>query len=197
MNDVVFCTLNTLDLFSIERTRKENRKYTTDATTYAADGTELFIEKEWKGMLEPIPYGPQAVSLDIGFQNATNVFGIPERINSFKVKSTVEYKTAEDDFHSTGGKLLKIKEEEPFRLFTCDHFNDRYPNHSQYGAVPIMHVRSDNKKGMLGIYWCNASDTFVDVLSIDDKKHAHWMSETGHLQLFIYAGATPSVVFFK
>jgi len=81
-------------------------------------------------MLEPIPYGPQAVSLDIGFQNATNVFGIPERINSFKVKSTVEYKTAEDDDHSSGGKLIKIKEEEPFRLFTCDHFNDKYPNHS-------------------------------------------------------------------
>ena len=69
LNDVVFCTLNSLNLFSIERTRTrtENCKYTTDATTFATDGTDLFIEKEWKGMLEPIPYGPQAVSLDIGF----------------------------------------------------------------------------------------------------------------------------------
>ena len=67
LNDVVFCTLNTLNLFSIERTRTENSKYSTDATTYSADGADLFIEKEWKGLLEPIPYGPQAVSLDIGF----------------------------------------------------------------------------------------------------------------------------------
>ena len=67
LNDVVFCTLNSLNLFSIERTRTLNRKFTTDATTFAADDTNLFIEKEWKGMLEPIPYGPQAVSLDIGF----------------------------------------------------------------------------------------------------------------------------------
>jgi len=52
------------------------------------------------------------------------VYGIPERINSFKVKNTVEYATDSD------GKLSKVKEEEPFRLFTCDHFNDKYPNHS-------------------------------------------------------------------
>ena len=188
----MFCKLNTLNLFSIERTRKENIRYPSDASAFAAEGADLFVEKEWKGMLEPIPLGPQAVSLDIGFENATNVYGIPERINSFKVKSTLEYKT-----ESSGGKLQKIKEEEPFRLFTCDHFNDKYPNHSQYGAVPILQVRSENKKSMLGVYWCNASDTFVDILAINEKKYAHWMSETGHLQLFLYAGATPSVVFFK
>jgi len=60
-----------------------------------------------------------------------------------------------------------------------------------------MHVRRDKKKGMLGVYWCNSSDTFVDILSVNNKKYSHWMSETGHLQVFLYAGATPSVVFFK
>lgn len=49
------------------------------------------METEWKGMKEPIPFGPQAISLDIGFDAASNVYGIPERINSFKVKNTVEY----------------------------------------------------------------------------------------------------------
>jgi hypothetical protein len=52
------------------------------------------------------------------------VYGIPERINSFEVKSTVEYKA------NDGGELIEIIEEEPFRLYTCDHFNDKYPNHS-------------------------------------------------------------------
>lgn len=132
--------------------------------------------------------------MDVGFsesEGSTRIYGIPERINSFLVKNTAEYTK------DTQGKLEKTSEEEPFRLFTCDHFNDKYPNHSQYGAVPIMHARTDKQKQMVGIYWCNASDTFVDVLSISGKKHAHWMSETGHMQLFIYAGASPSVVFYK
>ena len=50
---------------------------------------------------------------------------------------------------------------------------------------------------MAGVFWCNASDTFVDVVEKDDIKYAHWMSEAGHLQLFIFSGATPSVVSYK
>lgn len=80
------------------------------------------------------------MSLDICFGDYKNAFGIPERINSFKVKNTVTYKSTKE------GNLIKEHEEEPFRLFTCDHFNDRYPNHSQYGAVPILHMRSDDAK---------------------------------------------------
>ncbi len=76
-------------------------------------------------MKEPIPKGPQAISLDVGFGSFNCVFGIPERINSFEVKSTVEYEIDDE-----GKDLIKVKEEEPFRLFTCDHFNDKYPNHS-------------------------------------------------------------------
>ena len=85
--------MNSLNLLSIERTRTENTKFPTDSTHFSPDDANMFVEKEWKGILEPIPYGPQAVSLDIGFQDATNVYGIPERINSFKVKNTVEYKS--------------------------------------------------------------------------------------------------------
>jgi alpha 1,3-glucosidase len=107
------------------------------------------------------------------------------------VKDTVTYIASEE------GKHEKVSEEEPFRLFTCDHFNDNYPNHSQYGAVPILHARSKGLKSMAGLYWCNASDTFVDFIKINEKRHTHWISETGHLQLFIYAGASPSVVFYK
>lgn len=106
------------------------------------------------------------------------------------MKNTVEYEKKEESFEV-------IKEEEPFRLFTCDHFNDKYPNHSQYGAVPILHMRSDQQKYMCGVYWCNASDTFVDLIEIEKKRYSHWMSETGHLQFFIFAGASPSVALYK
>jgi len=59
-----------LNLFSIERTRTENIKLHTDSTHFSLDDSNMFVEKEWKGMLEPIPHGPQAVSLDIGFEDA-------------------------------------------------------------------------------------------------------------------------------
>jgi hypothetical protein len=95
LNDTQYCTINSLDLFSIERTRKSNVKLDSDTTVFASDDSDLFVEKEWKGMLEPIPFGPQAVSLDVGFNFADSIYGIPERINSFKVKNTVEYKSSE------------------------------------------------------------------------------------------------------
>jgi hypothetical protein len=29
-----------------------------------------------------------------------------------------------------------------------------------------MHVREDDSKAMLGLYWCNSADTFVDILNL-------------------------------
>lgn len=46
-------------------------------------------------MNERMPNGPQALSLDIGFGKFDNLFGIPERINSFKVNKTVKYTSKE------------------------------------------------------------------------------------------------------
>jgi alpha 1,3-glucosidase len=189
LNDFVQCTFNTLGLLSLERARAANQRYPHDTTVFSKD-EDLFTEKVWKGLKEKIPYGPQAIGLDIGFPAYQRPYGIPERINSFNIKPTVDY-------HRVNEKIKKVREEEPMRLFTCDHFNDKYPNHSQYGAVPILHMRSEDIKSMIGIYWCNAADTFVDIIQIDDQKHTHWMSETGHLQVFIFAGSSPSVVTYK
>lgn len=125
LNDRFICDINGLGLLSIEKTRTRNVMYKSDATFFAQKDSDLFTEKDWKEMKEPIPNGPQAISLDVGFGSFNSVFGIPERINSFEVKSTVEYEIDDE-----GKDLIKVKEEEPFRLFTCDHFNDKYPNHS-------------------------------------------------------------------
>ena len=126
LNDSLICSINSLGLLSIERQRKENLPYESDTTSFSEVGADLFTEKVWKEMLEPIPNGPEAISIDIGFPNFNHIFGIPERINSFKLKSTVEYSKASEEEKT----LTVTKEEEPFRLFTCDHFNDKYPNHS-------------------------------------------------------------------
>lgn len=49
-------------------------------------------------MEEPIPFGPSAISLDVGFGEFTEYFGIPERVNSFKVSSSVSYDGLEIPF---------------------------------------------------------------------------------------------------
>jgi hypothetical protein len=45
LNEVMVCTLNTLGLLSIERTRKTNHKNDHDATAFAQEGSDLFSEK--------------------------------------------------------------------------------------------------------------------------------------------------------
>lgn len=44
-----------------------------------------------EGDEEKIPNGPQAISFDVCFESFDSLFGIPERINSLKLKPTVEY----------------------------------------------------------------------------------------------------------
>ncbi len=34
---------------------------------------------------------------------------------------------------------------EPYRLYTSDHFHDAYNYHSIYGTIPIMIAREDGK----------------------------------------------------
>lgn len=57
---------------------------------------------------------------------------------------------------------------------------------------------------MIGMFWCNASDTFLDTIEINAEEEKqqkrvvnHWMSEGGHFQFFLYAGVLPNVVFYK
>lgn len=103
-----------------------NVKLSSDSTQFALDDENMFMEQEWKSLLEEIPYGPSAISLDISFENFDKLFGIPERINTFQINTTVDENS-------------KLNENEPYRIYTSDHFNEKYPNHSTYGAVPIIH----------------------------------------------------------
>jgi hypothetical protein len=48
-------------------TRTDNKASELDSTVFSPEGADLFKEKPWKGIDEAIPFGPQAISLDIGF----------------------------------------------------------------------------------------------------------------------------------
>jgi len=84
-------------------------------------------------------------------------FGIPERINSYQLKQTVKSTTSEEE------------EGEPYRLFNLDHFNDKYPYHSLYGTIPIILSKNPDSPEVSGVFWCNASDTFVDIIETAHK----------------------------
>jgi hypothetical protein len=58
LNDKFICDINGLGLLSIEQTRSGNKKFLSDATFFAKEDQDLFLEKEWKEMKEPIPKGP-------------------------------------------------------------------------------------------------------------------------------------------
>jgi hypothetical protein len=34
-------------------------------------------------------------------------------------------------------------------------------------------------KETFGMFWCNASDTFLDNIQIENKRYTHWFSEGG------------------
>lgn len=51
-------TINDLDLLSLETSRIQAEAYQTDSTTFIAEDEDLFIEQEWKGIIDDIPTGP-------------------------------------------------------------------------------------------------------------------------------------------
>ncbi len=88
-------------------------------------------------------------------------------------------------------------DEEPYRLYTSDHFDDRYNFHSIYGAVPILHAKSERSKSVASLLWANSSDTFVDIFSTPEGRNVHWMSESGALEFYLFLSVTPEVMSFK
>jgi alpha 1,3-glucosidase len=63
-----------------------------------------------------------------------------------------------------------------------------------YGSVPI--IVSTNGKHSVGLFYFNPTETFVDVLTDDEESRtAHFISESGVLDLFFLPGPTPSSVF--
>jgi hypothetical protein len=86
----------------------------------------------------------------VNYPRDTDLFGIPERINSFNLRDTID--------------TYLDYEYEPYRLYNSDHFEDIYSSHSLYGTMPIMHARQDMSEVTTGFLWANASDTFIDIL---------------------------------
>jgi len=136
--------------------------------------------------------GPSSIGLDFYFPGSFHLFGIPEHASTFALKNTV---VGLDDSYN-----------EPYRLFNLDVFEYELDEPmALYGSSPILVAHQP--KNDVGIFWTNTAETFVDIgeqregssfLSFSSPtllgKSAHFISETGVIEVFISVGDTPQVV---
>mmetsp|Transcript_9869 Transcript_9869/g.15850 ORF Transcript_9869/g.15850 Transcript_9869/m.15850 type:complete len:631 (+) Transcript_9869:43-1935(+) len=61
-----------------------------------------------------------------------------------------------------------------------------------YGAIPLITAHSD--RGSVSSFWLNSAETFIDVADGSRGKVAHWISESGTIDLFVMLGENPKAV---
>jgi len=126
----------------------------------------------------------------VNFPKDSNLYGIPERINSFILKNTTTYHAGEEADPSN-------PKEEPYRLWNTDHFEDKFNFHTLYGSIPVLHSRQEGKSTTTGFMWANSSDTFVDIFGDKYHRTTHWFSECGACEFFIFPASNPRLESYK
>eukprot|EP00586_Coscinodiscus_wailesii_P019518 CAMPEP_0172503312 /NCGR_PEP_ID=MMETSP1066-20121228/168103_1 /TAXON_ID=671091 /ORGANISM="Coscinodiscus wailesii, Strain CCMP2513" /LENGTH=1025 /DNA_ID=CAMNT_0013278997 /DNA_START=155 /DNA_END=3232 /DNA_ORIENTATION=+ len=136
-------------------------------------------EEKFQSHSDSKPNGPMSVGIDVTFPSR-HLYGLPEHASSTLLQTTE-------------GEGSKYKE--PYRLYNLDVFEyDLDTTMALYGSVPI--IVSNNGKHSVGLFYFNPTETFVDVLTDDEESTtAHFISESGVLDLFFLPGPTPSSVF--
>ncbi|KHJ86930.1 hypothetical protein OESDEN_13306, partial [Oesophagostomum dentatum] len=129
-------------------------------------------------------------TVDISFVGFRSAYGLPEHADSFALKTTVG---------ST----------DPYRLYNLDVFEYEVGNPmSLYVAIP--YIIAHKKNATVGALWLNSAETWIDtkssasgngffrsvidkVMSTENVPHfdAHFMSETGLVDIFLFGGPSP------
>lgn len=122
-------------------------------------------------------------SFDISFysnnENPVRLIGLPARDSHVFLKPTIE---------SSDERPNNDIKSEPYRIFNCDTGGFRPPKeYSVYGAINFL--QSENS----ALFYSNSSDTFVDLIkrtsgSEKDRVDAHFLSNSGPLDIFLYIG---------
>lgn len=137
------------------------------------------------GLLEPEEHnghsdlparGQASVGLDVNFGAARHVYGIPERSGGYTLKVTRDH------------ELKPLTE--PYRMYNLDVF-EYETDHAMplYGSIPFL-LAVDGSGGARGVLWLNPAETYVDVLGDREglPRGAHWFSETGDIDVFLFGG---------
>lgn len=151
-------------------------------------------EENFKGHHDTKPHGPSAIALDFIFHQSNVLFGIPEHADSFALKTTV----------GNG---------DPYRLYNLDVFEYELESRmALYGSVPVIY--GHGVKSTTGIFWQNAAETWVDIAGTSSEQnvvesivsfvagskpqeppYAHFISESGIIDVFVMLGPTPNDAF--
>ncbi|XP_049774510.1 neutral alpha-glucosidase AB [Schistocerca cancellata] len=148
-------------------------------------------EENFKSHHDSKPNGPTAVALDFTFAGAHYAYGIPLHADSFALKST--------------------KNGDPYRLFNLDVFEYELNNPmALYGSIPMLVAHGPSITS--GVFWLNAAETWVDIEGTHDQNvmssivnfvsgsvrtpevNAHFMSESGIIDVFFMLGPEPKNV---
>ncbi|XP_032679832.1 neutral alpha-glucosidase AB isoform X2 [Odontomachus brunneus] len=167
----------------------------TNNSTFPGDGADNdpgAWEENFKEHHDAKPFGPEAVAMDFSFPGSEHAYGVPEHADSLALQST--------------------KSTDPYRLYNLDVFeyetNERM---ALYGAIPILYAHG--KERTSGVFWHNTAETWIDILSSADNNvvesivnfvsrsnkkpqvDAHFMSESGVIDVFFMLGPKPFDVF--
>ncbi|GMT11345.1 hypothetical protein PFISCL1PPCAC_2642, partial [Pristionchus fissidentatus] len=171
-------------------------KLKMEVFTTREDGAQYpdgFWEEKFRSWTDSKPYGSSSVGVDITMVGFRSAYGLPEHADSFALKSTVG---------ST----------DPYRLFNLDVFEYEVGNPmALYVAVP--YLMAHKKEATAGVLWLNAAETWIDTQSTENSKGlfrkmwntvvpdesvpnftAHFMSESGLVDVFFFSGPTPQKV---
>ncbi|XP_004521723.1 neutral alpha-glucosidase AB isoform X2 [Ceratitis capitata] len=196
-NNVLTVSVNAKGLMTFEHLRPKPQELGTDSpdANEVKSSDEITDPGAWeenfKSHHDSKPYGPEAVALDFSFPEAEVLFGIPEHADSFVLKST--------------------SGTDPYRLYNTDVFEYILDSKmALYGSVPVLY--GHGPKRTAGVFWQNAAETWVDIYTAEknvvssivnfvsgssktDPPAAHFMSESGIIDVFILLGPSPIDVF--
>ncbi|KAG5872523.1 hypothetical protein JTB14_004397 [Gonioctena quinquepunctata] len=189
-NDVLVSVVNSRGLFTFEHYRKKGGE--TDGNEEQGQTSEDpgAWEENFKSHHDSKPKGPSAIGLDVTFPGALRIYGLPEHADGLALRTT-----------KPGGT-------DPYRLYNLDVFEYELDSTMAiYGAVPVVYAHSP--KHTVGVFWHNSAETWVDINNSkdgnvmsslvnlvsgsksDNSVEAHFMSESGIVDMFVLMGPKP------
>ncbi len=153
-----------------------------EAEAPASAGDASLWEESFGSHRDSKPLGPASVGMDVSFDGAAHVYGLAEHAAPLNLPSTI-------------GEGARYSE--PYRMWTLDVYDYELDSPmALYGGVPLLlaHTRGST----VGALWFNPTETYVDVSRGPDSSpptRAHFMSESGVIDLMLLPGPTPAHIF--